>query len=102
MDARFDKNLFWIGIVYFAGLYLLHFAWWQALVVGVRHGDKLVSHLRSTHRSVGVGLRHSSARLGQLVPARTRAVAVGSRRRHAAIRHAIAFCGLRVPLRAAF
>ena len=35
MDARVDKHLFWTGIVYFAGLYLLHIAWWQALVIGI-------------------------------------------------------------------
>ena len=35
MDARVDKHLFWIDIVYFAGLYLLHFAWWLAVVIGI-------------------------------------------------------------------
>ena len=31
--ALIDKNLYWTAIVYFAGLCLLHVAWWQALIV---------------------------------------------------------------------
>jgi len=34
-QQQLDKNLFWTGIVYFVGLYLLHVVWWQALLVGV-------------------------------------------------------------------
>jgi hypothetical protein len=32
-EGKLDKNLMWTGIIYFVGLYLLHTAWWQALVV---------------------------------------------------------------------
>jgi hypothetical protein len=30
-----DKNLYWTGIIYFAGLCLLHVAWWQAVIVAI-------------------------------------------------------------------
>lgn len=30
-----DKNLYWTAIIYFAGLCLLHVAWWQGLIVAL-------------------------------------------------------------------
>jgi hypothetical protein len=31
----FDKNLYWTGIIYFVGLFLLGVIWWKALIVGI-------------------------------------------------------------------
>ena len=30
-----DRSIVWTGLIYFAGLCLLHVAWWQALIVVV-------------------------------------------------------------------
>ena len=54
-EGRLDKNLFWTGIIYFIGLYLLQVAWWKALIVAVA---MMISWYLTYGRriTVGVGL----------------------------------------------
>ena len=55
MDPQFDKSLFWTGIIYSIGLYLLQVASWKALIVA---GAMMIRwYLAYGHRiTVSVGL----------------------------------------------
>jgi len=47
----FDKKLYWTGIIYFVGLFLLGVTWWQALMVAV--AMSLSWFLTYSRRTVG-------------------------------------------------
>ena len=85
MDPQFDKSLFWTGIIYFIGLYLLQVASWKALIVA---GAMMIRwYLTYGHRiTVSVGLVVFLLGLSSLV--RTAADLVGSGQlfRHASSR----------------
>ena len=53
----YDKNLYWTGIIFFTGLFLLGIVWWKALVVGALASVSwYLSYARTMVSAVGTGL----------------------------------------------